>query len=572
MKNKANRITLVFIIVSILLAIASGFVIQIITDPDDVVLFHLSSYLLFIIISGLTFRYLIFENLKASINLIKRQKLINDEIKESKERYDIVAKATSDTVWDWSVTTNIFTWNRGIQNVFGYEEDDIEETSQWWFDRIHPEDSIRMSVKLYSFLEQRSEKWQDEYRFKCKDGTYKYILDRGFLVTDNNNEALRMIGAMQDITKKKQEEERLKLLETVITNAKDAVVITDADISQKVVPNVVFANQAYTAMSGYNHDEIINKSMLDTLFIEKNSDAYLQLISSLENKQECEIETATYRKNSDKYWVKFIMVPVFNKEKEHTHWISIKRDITEQKQQEREKEQLIAELTQNNKDLRQFSYITSHNLRAPLSNLIGLLNLTNDLKIEDEELQLIIDGFSKSTKLLNETVLDLGKVVIIRDNPSIGKTEVNVFESITNVLSQINILIEQNDPELEINIDKNAKIYSHKAYLESILLNLLTNSLKYRSLERRAKISVELLDKKDGIELIFEDNGIGIDLNKYKDKLFGLYQRFHNYPDSKGLGLYLVKSQIESMGGTIEIESEVNKGTRFKINFKKIEE
>lgn len=572
MKNKANRITLFFIIVSILLALASGFIIKIITNPNDVVLFHFSSYLLFIIISAITFRYLIFKNLVASLNLIKRQKLINDEIKESKERYDIVAKATSDTVWDWSVTNNVFTWNKGIQTVFGYGEKDIEETSQWWFDRIHPEDSIRMSVKLYSFLEQRLEKWQDEYRFKCKDGTYKYILDRGFLVTNNKNEAIRMIGAMQDISNKKQEEERLKLLETVITNAKDAIVITDADVSEAIVPNVVFANQAYCEMSGFSYDEIINKSMLKTLNIDINSEAYLELISCLQKKQECEIETVTYRKNNEKYWVKFIMVPVFNKEKEHTHWISIKRDITEQKKQEKEKEQLIAELTQNNKDLRQFSYITSHNLRAPLSNLIGLLNLTNELNIEDEELRVIIAGFSKSTNLLNETISDLGKVVIIRDNPSIGKTDVNVFESITNVINQIDILIQQIKPDLQINIDKKTTIHSHKAYLESILLNLLTNSLKYRSLERAAIITITLIEKEHSMELIFEDNGIGIDLIKNKHKLFGLYQRFHNYPDSKGLGLYLVKSQIESMGGTIDIESEVDKGTRFKINFKKIEE
>lgn len=572
MKNKANRITLFFIIVSILLALASGFIIKIITNPNDVVLFHFSSYLLFIIISAITFRYLIFKNLVASLNLIKRQKLINDEIKESKERYDIVAKATSDTVWDWSVTNNVFTWNKGIQTVFGYGEKDIEETSQWWFDRIHPEDSIRMSVKLYSFLEQRLEKWQDEYRFKCKDGTYKYILDRGFLVTNNKNEAIRMIGAMQDISNKKQEEERLKLLETVITNAKDAIVITDADVSEAIVPNVVFANQAYCEMSGFSYDEIINKSMLKTLNIDINSEAYLELISCLQKKQECEIETVTYRKNNEKYWVKFIMVPVFNKEKEHTHWISIKRDITEQKKQEKEKEQLIAELTQNNKDLRQFSYITSHNLRAPLSNLIGLLNLTNELNIEDEELRIIIAGFSKSTNLLNETISDLGKVVIIRDNPSIGKTDVNVFESITNVINQINILIQQIKPDLQINVDKKTTIYSHKAYLESILLNLLTNSLKYRSLERATIITITLIEKEHSMELIFEDNGIGIDLIKNKHKLFGLYQRFHNYPDSKGLGLYLVKSQIESMGGTIDIESEVDKGTRFKINFKKIEE
>jgi PAS domain S-box-containing protein len=568
MKNKANRITFIFIIASFLLAIISSFFIEIISEHVSVVAFHFCSYLLFIMISGITFRQLIIKSTEASLNLIKRQKLVNDEIKESKERYDIVAKATSDTVWDWNITTNVFSWNKGIRNVFGYTEEDVIKNSQWWFDRIHPEDSIRMSVKLYSFLEQRLEKWQDEYRFKCKDGTYKYVLDRGFLVVDETNIAIRMIGAIQDISRQKEEEERLKLLETVITNAKDAILITDATILSESGPKVVFANQAYTEMSGYSYDEIVNKSMLDTLTMEKESLAYEELICALKMKQECEIETETFRKNKQEYWVKFIMVPVFNKENEHTHWISIKRDITDQKTQEKEKEQLIAELTHNNKDLRQFSYITSHNLRAPLSNLIGLLHLIDGLEIEDDELRMIIDGFSKSTKLLNETVIDLGKVVIIRDNPSIEKNEINVLESIKNVLNQINILVEKNKPDIQLDINKNDIIFSHKVYLESILLNLLTNALKYRSEQRGLTIEIKLTRKANCTELVFGDNGIGIDLNKNKDKLFGLYQRFHNYPDSKGLGLYLVRSQIESMGGTISIDSEVDKGTRFTIIFK----
>lgn len=570
MKNKANKITFAFIIASIFLAIVSSFTISFIRKPFNIVTFHFLSYLLFIILSVITFRYLVLKNIKSSYQLIKKQRSVNNEIKESKERYDIVAKATSDIVWDWNIGKNHLTWNKGIQSVFGYLESDVEENSQWWFDRIHPEDTIRMSVKLYSFLEQKLEKWQDEYRFKCKDGSYKYILDRGFLVIDTNNQATRMIGAMQDISKQKQEEERLKLLETVITNAKDAVLITDVAVSTHDVPNVIFANEAYTQMSGFSSDEILGKSMLETLKIASDNEYYQQLVSSLKIKKECEIETEAYRKNNEKYWVKFIIVPVFNKENEHTHWISIKRDITEQKQQEKEKEQLIAELTQNNKDLRQFSYITSHNLRAPLSNLIGLLHLINGIEIKDEELKEIIDGFSKSTKLLNETISDLGKVVIIRDNPSIEKNEVNVLESLNKVLDQINILVEKNDPDLELNLNKNSTIYSHKAYLESILLNLLTNSLKYCSPDRRLKISIKLTRTDNYTELKFCDNGIGIDLIKYKGKLFGLYQRFHNYPDSKGLGLYLVRSQIESMGGTISVESEVNKGTCFTIIFKNL--
>lgn len=569
MKTKANRIILLFIIFSITLAFASVYIIEFISDRKDLIRFHFISYFIFISIGTLVYRYLIIKSNKASLKLIKRQKQINDEIKESKERYDIVAKATSDTVWDWRIKNNTFVWNKGIVTVFGYDESEVEGTSQWWFDRIHPEDSIRMSVKLYSFLEQRTENWQDEYRFKCKDGSYKYVLDRGFLVTNNKKEAIRMIGAMQDITKQKQEEERLKLLETVITNAKDAVVITDADISKKSIPNVVYANEAYRQMSGFNDDEILHKSMIETLPIDIGSKNYKELTECIRQKKECEIETITYRKNKEKYWVSFVIVPVFNKENEHTHWISIKREITKQKIQEKEKEQLISELTQNNKDLRQFSYITSHNLRAPLSNLIGLLNLIEKINIQDEELNLIIDGLSKSTQLLNETILDLGKVVIIRDNPSITKTNINVYDSVKNVMNQINILIEQTSIEFDIKINKKDTVYSNKSYLESILLNLFTNSIKYRSNHRSLKILITFNNNSEQSELIFEDNGIGIDLQKNKDKLFGMYQRFHNYPNSKGLGLYLVRTQIESMGGSIEVQSEVNKGTQFIIKFKK---
>ncbi|WP_231557095.1 PAS domain-containing sensor histidine kinase [Flavobacterium sp. AED] len=524
--------------------------------------------LLFISLTGIAYKYILSKNDNRNIAIFEKLKNTNDEIKESNEKYDIVAKATSDTIWDWKIQEDNLSWNKGIESVFGYTEDQVGDSSTWWFDKIHPEDSIKMSIKLYSFIEQKTEKWQDQYRFRCADNSYKYVLDRGFLLKDEDGKAIRMIGAIQDITKQKEEEQRLKLLETVITQSKDSIIITEANSNDNALPKIIYVNPAFSIMSGYKPDEIIGKTL--NLFKGPNSDKqeYKKLITALKNKEECLIETISYKKNKEEYWVRFSMIPIYNSENELSHWISIQRDVTTEKKQEKEKEQLIRELTQNNKDLKQFSYITSHNLRAPLSNLTGLLNLIEDIPIENQELKEILNGFNKSTHLLNDTINDLVKVIIIKDNPSIQKEAVLLKEIFENVFNQLSFQIELYKPIIKLNFEKVSVLNTNKAYIESIMLNLLTNAIKYKSENRKLKITINANEVDDTVYLIFKDNGIGIDLERNRDKVFGLYQRFHNYPDSKGLGLYLVKSQVETMGGTISIESEVNKGTTFTLTFK----
>lgn len=566
MKNKSNQIIVIYIIVSISLAIIYREALQ------HVFINH-SSYvfindILFILISGIILKYILYKNDIKNSSVFIKLKNSNKEIKESNERYDIVSKATSDTIWDWKIQEDSMTWNKGIENIFGYKQDQVGKSSEWWFENIHPEDSIKMSIKLYSFIEQKTEKWQDQYRFKCADGSYKYVLDRGFILKDENGKSVRMIGAIQDITKQKEEEQRLKLLETVITHTKDSVIITEADLNNGKIPNIVYVNPAFSITSGYNSDEIIGKS--PEIFQGPNSDnqEHEKLINAIKNKEECQVETISYTKNKDEYWVNFSMLPVYNSDGELSHWVSIQRDISEEKKQEVEKEQLIRELTQNNKDLQQFSYITSHNLRAPLSNLTGLLNLIDDIPIENEELKEILDGFNKSTHLLNETINDLVKVIIIKDNPSIEKEDLMLKDIFEDVFSQLDFLIGLHKPIIKFNFEEVSFLNTNKSYLESILLNLLTNAIKYKSETRKLKINITASQHDDNVLLIFKDNGIGIDLERNGDKIFGLYQRFHDYPDSKGLGLYLVKSQVETMGGTISIESKVDVGTTFTLTFK----
>lgn len=565
MKKKTYQIAITYTLFSIFVVIVCDILLQKHTSEP---FYYIIKDVLFVLFSGIMINIILLNKDTRSNKVFKRLTDTNTKIKESNERYDIVSKATSDTIWDWKIGEDKIIWNRGLEEVFGYAENEIGDNSTWWFSKIHPEDSIKMSVKLYSFIGQKTDRWQDQYRLRCADGSYKYVLDRGFILQDENSNVYRMIGAIQDITKQKEEEQRLKLLETVITNTRNSIIITEPKSNDGNVPKIVYANPAFSIMTGYPTNEIIGKS--PGIFKGPNSDdnEYKKLATAIQNEEECEVETISYKKNKDEYWVNFSMLPVSNEEGVITHWISIQRDISKDKKQEIEKEQLIRELTQNNKDLRQFSYITSHNLRAPLSNLIGLLNLTDEIPIENQELKEILNGFNKSTHLLNETINDLVKVIIIKDNPSIQKENILLKEIFENVFSQLDFLISLHKPIIKFDFKEVTFLNTNKAYIESILLNLLTNSIKYKSEKRKLKISITANNDGNQVVLVFNDNGIGIDLVRNKDRIFGLYQRFHDLPDSKGLGLYLVKSQVETMGGTIKVESEVDKGTTFTITFK----
>jgi PAS domain S-box-containing protein len=490
------------------------------------------------------------------------------ELSVSNERFEIVSKATSDTIWDWDVKTNSFIWNKGIQGVFGYKKDQVGANLQWWFDKIHPEDSLKMSVKLYSYIAQRSDKWQDEYRFMDANGQYRYVYDRGFLVKDEEGNVVRMIGAMQDVTRQKEEEQRLRLLETVIIQNRDTVLITAVGASENAEDQIVYVNPAFEKMTGYDQAEVLHQSA--TFFFKRiqNKRDVKKIADALKKKEAFTLETLTKRKNNTNYWVNLSLIPITNHENQHTHWISIQRDITEEKEQEKEREQLIKELTQNNSDLKQFSYITSHNLRAPLSNLTGLLNLLDDIEIEDYELKEILQGFSKSTQQLNDTVNDLVNIIIIKDSLAIDKEPIVIRDVFENIFNQLSFLISNLNPIIKLDVDKVNTLFLNRSYFESILLNLTTNALRYCDPSRQLKILVAAKNLGTETQITFKDNGLGIDLKRHRDKVFGLYQRFHDNPDSKGLGLYLVKSQVESMGGSIIIDSEVGVGTTFTITFK----
>ncbi len=244
-------------------------------------------------------------------------------------------------------------------------------------------------------------------------------------------------------------------------------------------------------------------------------------------------------------------------------------DITQRKTAEIEKEHLINELILSNKELKQFSYITTHNLRAPLTNLISICRLLKTDEIKDELTLKLIEGFKTSTNQLNETLNDLINILIIKEKPNLSTNQLNFKDVLDKVVHFISNTIERASVTIASDFSLAENVRFNMPYLESIFLNLLTNSIKYSQPSKPPHIKIYTRkDQGNTTKLFFSDNGVGMNLNMVKDKIFGLYQRFHENADSKGIGLYLIHSQITALGGKIEVESEVNKGTTFIITFK----
>lgn len=226
------------------------------------------------------------------------------------------------------------------------------------------------------------------------------------------------------------------------------------------------------------------------------------------------------------------------------------------------------ELSKYNHELQQFSYSVSHNLRGPLARLLGLTNLMEkDLShLTGSQLDLV-KLVGQSARELDDVIRDLGKIIDIRNDIFRIREKVFFQEEWSAVLRSLSAFVQ---PDMHIETDfRNAPmVFTVRPILTSILYNLASNAIKYRSPDRPLNLNIRTTRGNDGILLEVSDNGLGIDLDQNDRNIFGLYKRFHTHTDGKGLGLYLVKLQIESLGGTVMVESEINIGTTFRVTFK----
>ena len=239
----------------------------------------------------------------------------------------------------------------------------------------------------------------------------------------------------------------------------------------------------------------------------------------------------------------------------------------EKEKRETERTKMVNDLVQRNKDLEQFSYIVSHNLRAPVANILGIVDVIQTMGINKRE-EIKAKGYlAIAARNLDTVIKDINTILDLKHSINEKREIVRFDELLSQVKFSLDTAINNELVQITCDFSEVNGMITLKSYLYSIFYNLITNSIKFRQPGIKPAIEITSTTLNDKIYIYFKDNGLGIDLKQNSQYLFGLYKRFHHHIDGKGMGLYMVKTQVESLGGNISVISGVNKGTEFRIEF-----
>lgn len=373
---------------------------------------------------------------------------------------------------------------------------------------------------------------------------------------------VRMYGVVQDIT------EQLEIRDALTRNTELMRLFFDTiDMGYAAMEktgNLNFLNRKAEKMIG--HPVAMGANIFEEFPRLSGTVFYARLQECIQ--QQASQSFGIYFPGVDK-WYDFLLTPM------QDGGISVfMRDITDsrklQKELRKANEQLSnlnKNLVNQNKQLEDFAHITSHNLRAPIANLKALMQMHNEASAQQEK-DLYLGMVHEVIKKIDETLNDLVEVVQIRKDVNVEKEKLLFSERLQKVRDILLVDIETSNIQITCDFDEEPVLEYPRVYLDSILQNFITNAIRYRSSERTPALHLRTWKENDHIFLSVQDNGVGIDMERFGNKLFGFRKTFHKNKDAKGIGLFITKTQVEAMGGSIRAESHPGEGTKFIITFR----
>lgn len=378
---------------------------------------------------------------------------------------------------------------------------------------------------------------------------------------------IAILGIAKDITAEKKALKELEKLSLIASKAVSCVVMTD------VAGRTEWVNSEFTKVTGYSMIEAIGKKPGELLQgPETDPNHILEMKRLFQENEPVSLEILNYRKNGEKFWFYMDITPIFNDEGKVSQYFAIQYDVTERKEAEKKMRRLSEDLIRHNRELHQFNYIVSHNLRAPVANIVGLVSLLEHMDDKNENFLRVLHKLKETSSNLDTVIKDLDEILSLRDERNGGfHEEVCIRALCEEVARSLQDRIDAAAATVQVNVPAEVCIQANRAYVYSIFHNLLSNSLKYRDPARALHVSVAYAKEGKQHLITFHDNGRGIDLAKFGSHVFKLYGKFEKKTEGRGIGLYMVKAQVETLGGTIDVESTLDVGTTFYMRFNRDE-
>jgi len=495
-------------------------------------------------------------------DITERKKAERSLIK-SEKRYRQIVETAQEGIWVIDVDNKTVFVNQKMCDTLGYtREEMIGRTNLSFKDPGEQKRALeRIERRKRGIVE------NNESSFITKSGRHIVTQVATNPILDDDGVYMGALAMITDITEAKATEQRLAHSESRLKEAQAMAHIGNFEVDPRTGAEV-WSDEMYK-IYGIDKDEVTPSKDLFLSFIHPDDCGGVK-----EAMQQClktfQTSIANFRfirkDESLRYGYSEANFEL-DKNGAPVRIYGIFQDVTEAKLAEIERIKIVNDLMQRNNDLEQFAYIVSHNLRAPVANIIGASSLLNDMAVDDEDKELLSRGIHESINRLDEVVKDLNAILQVKGEINGIKEIVNFSELAEGVKLSINNLIDNDNIEVKYDFSEVNEFLTIKSYLYSIFYNLISNSVKYRQLHLYSVIEIKSILENGKIELTFKDNGTGFDQQKKGGEVFGLYKRFHNNIEGKGMGLFMVKTQVETLGGTISVKSIKNEGTEFKIEF-----
>lgn len=482
-------------------------------------------------------------------------------LRESAERLYVATQTANIGIWDLQIEENIVNYNDNMYSMYDIPKDSSDLLDEW-MKRIHPEDQNRVQEELGATIA-GGEPFNTQFRGVKPNGKIIHLVAFGAAQKNSFGTIVKIIGANWDITELKSTQLKLErnkesFLDT-FTNAAIGMALIGLDGAWLRV------NKTICKSFGYTEEELYRTTFKDITYPEDLEIGLNLFHESLAGKRDSyQLEKRYCHKNGSVVYAIVNVTVVKDIYGNLSHFIAQVMDITSQKTAEKQLNSLLEVTNVQNDSLLNFAHIVSHNLRSHSSNMSMLTTFLSQ-ENDEEERQNIQTMLVDATKSLSETIQHLNEVVQVKTDATENMRPINLLDALNHIENSIQGLLTKENAKTNIKVSKSHIVNVVPAYLESILLNLYTNALKYRSPSRTPILNISSSKKGNTIRIEFNDNGLGIDLKRHGDKLFGMYKTFHKHKEAKGIGLFITKNQIESMNGTISVDSTVDLGTTFLI-------